>query len=490
MTFLSHSIPWLSLSHLLEYHAARSRPGPQAADLYGKEGPTHRQQLEHFARTFQKTVREHGLVERARFSTVQAYRDRATTWIQSYVEGEQEPPGPGQNEPSSDTTHDRRDTSGSIENSAHVRNVASSSSSSSTTTEMRRVYPTHFSDTYMSLVPPTSGRAYGRRGLLASLADISTWIDHCARYRASRQGGASDEETRNAIWLDNKSCSDVLKLLLIDASTTNDEPQRKARLSTLLLLANHPRVGLADFMDDSMSCCNIVVGLSALVEKTTMVFILLNLLLALVGDDQGSKLLRPCASLEDHGPTRRHGQTSLTRLLPRPAYMNTRSFVKMLEQALDEHCHAVEHVLLNPIFAPRPSGRLSKWLRPDADPAPNYRIGREEEGEDARFERDVLADRKVLGEALKSMWKVLVFCDMVFREADASINWERVSLDAIAQLFPGKAGVDKLVGEEWESYEADREEEGGFKFYVNEDVNEDVDLGVDVNASVDGDDSE
>jgi hypothetical protein len=84
------------------------------------------------------------------------------------------------------------------------------------------VYPTHFSDTYMSLVPPTSGGAYGREGLLASLADISTWIDHCARDQASNPS-ERDEETRNKIWLDNKSCADVLKLLLIDASTTNSE---------------------------------------------------------------------------------------------------------------------------------------------------------------------------------------------------------------------------------------------------------------------------
>ena len=215
----------------------------------------------------------------------------------------------------------------------------------------------------------------------------------------------------------------------------------------------------------------------ALVEKTATVFIYLNLLLTLVGDDQGSKLLRPCASLEDHDPTRRHGQTSLTRLLPRPAYMNTRSFVKMLEQALDEHCHAVEHALFNPIFAPRPSGRLSKWLRPDANPAPNYRLGREEEREDARFERDVLADRKVLGEALKSMWKVLVFCDMIFREAGETINWERLSIVAIMELFV-KAGAQKLVGGNWLDYEMEREDAGGFKFYVNEHVNVDVDEGV------------
>jgi hypothetical protein len=438
MTFLSHSIPWLSLSRLFEYHAARSRPGPQEADLYCKESPAHRKQLEHFARTFQNTVREHGLVERGRYSTAQAYRDRAANWTGSSVD---EPSEQGQN-------------------------AQSKATPASPSTETRRVYPTHFSDTYMSLVLPASGGAYGREGLLADLADISTWIDHCALYRASRQEDWSpDEETRNKLWLDNKSCSDVLRLLLIDAATTDDESQRKKRLSTLLLLANHPGVGLDSFMDDGMWCCNIVVGLSALARKTVMAFIYLNLLLALAGDDQDAKLLRPCNSLEEYNLSGGHGQRKLTRLLPRPAYMNTRSFVWMLEQLLDEHGHAVEHVLFNPLFAPRPSGRPSKWLRPDKDLVPDYRPNRDQE---ARFERDILADRQSLGAALKTMWKVLIFCDMVFREADKPINWEFVVIDGIAELFMGSLGVDKLLGQKWSEYRMDRKEaEGSFTFYEN-----------------------
>jgi hypothetical protein len=66
--------------------------------------------------------------------------------------------------------------------------------------------------------------------------------------------------------LDNKSCSDVLRLLVSEAATTNDDSIREKRLSTLLLLANHPEVGLDSFTDDSMACCNIEVGLVALVK--------------------------------------------------------------------------------------------------------------------------------------------------------------------------------------------------------------------------------
>jgi hypothetical protein len=450
MTFLSHSIPWLSLSHLFEYHAPRSRPGPQEADLYCEERPAHRKQLEHFARTFQKTVREHGLIERGRYSTAQAYRDRAAIWTESSVD---EPHEQGQNAESSSATHARWDTKDPIETTTDVRTAASSSP------ETRRVYPAHYADTYMSLVSPTSGGAYGREGLLASLADITTWIDH--RRRASDQGDSLDEETENKIWLDNKSCSDVLKLLLIDAGTTDDEAQRKKCLSTLLLLANHPGVGLDGFKNDGMWCCNIVVGLSALVEKTVMAFIYLNLILALTGDYQDAELLRPCESLEEFKPSQRHGLDTITHLLPRPAYMNTRSFNCLLENLLDEHGHAVEHVLFNPIFAPRPSGRLSKWLTPGA-----RSVFERDPDDEARFERDVMADRQRLGEALKHMWRVLIFCDMIFCEADTPINWERFSLGAIAQLFRRKTGVNKLLGQDWNEYRMDRQEEGSFTFYA------------------------
>lgn len=460
MPFLSHSIPWLSLSRLFEYHAARSRPGPQEADLYCKENPANRKQLEHFATTFQKIVREHSLIERGRFSTVQRYRDRGATWTQSSVE---EPPAREQYALSSDATDEARDTDGSIETP-----IATSSSSSSST-ETRRVYPTHFSDTYMFLVPPTSGGAYGREGLLASLADISTWIDHCALKRASRPSEL-DEETSNKIWLDNKSCADVLKLLMIDASTTNSEPPRKQSLSTLLLLANHPKVNFRNFTNDGMSCCNMEAGLWSLVEKTATVFIYLNLLLALTEDDQNAELLRPCSSLEEHKITGRYGKP-LMRLVPRPAYMNMRSFAWMIEQLLDEHGHAVEHVFFNPIFAPRPGGALSRWFDPDFNPMLAF-VDHEED----RFERDIMADRQGLHEALRSMWKVLVFCDMVFREAGETINWERASIVAIRELFV-KAGAEKLVGVDWDEYEMKREDEGGFKYYVDDDEDVEDDEG-------------
>ena len=128
MTFLSHSIPWLSLSNLFEYHAPRSRPGPQEPNLYCKEGPANRKQLEHFARTFQKTVREHGLIERGRYSTAQAYRNRAASWTESSLD---EPHEREQHARSSNATHEERDTKDSIKTSAEVRMAASSSSSCS-----------------------------------------------------------------------------------------------------------------------------------------------------------------------------------------------------------------------------------------------------------------------------------------------------------------------------------------------------------------------
>ena len=90
---------------------------------------------------------------------------------------------------SSDAINKARDTDGSIVTSA---------ATSSLPTEMRRMYPTHFSDTCMSLVSLTSGGAYGHEGLLASLADVKTWIKYCARKRVTSLSNP-DEGIRNKI---------------------------------------------------------------------------------------------------------------------------------------------------------------------------------------------------------------------------------------------------------------------------------------------------
>ena len=135
-----------------------------------------------------------------------------------------------------------------------------------------------------------------------------------------------------------------------------------------------------------------------------------------------------------------------------------RTYFRMSEQVLDEHGHAVEHVLFNPIFAPRPSGRRSSHLLFDGESL--------SDGDEAKLERDVMADRQSLHEALKQMWKVLIFCDMAFREAGKTVNWEFVCLNAIYELFLGSA--NKLVGHEfWTGYEEYREEKGSFAFYAD-----------------------
>jgi hypothetical protein len=447
MPFLSHSLPWQSLSRLFEYRGPKSGPGPQEPHLYTEEAPAHRKQLEHFAIHFQETVREHSLTERAKYSTVQAYCDRAATWTASSSE---EPPVQGHGAQSSNVSQERHGQRSSIKISADTRTIALSK-------ESRRVYPAYFSKIYMSLVPPESGGFYGREGLLENLADISTWINHCTRY--DQDWASGDEKTRNLLWLDEKSCSDVLRLLVIDAATTSDGSQQKESISPLLLLANHPEVRLEGFFGDGMVCCGLSTGLSALVEKTVMVFIFFNLLLALI-DDKHGRLLRLCDTLEQFKPAR--GRFSLVELLPRPAYMNMRRFVWMRDYVLDEHGHAVEHVLFNPLLAPRPSGRRSCRLKLLGEPEQSYYPSYNED----KFERDVMANRESLHEALKQMWKVLIFCDMIFREAGKRINWEYVSLNAIYELFLGSA--NKLVGHGyWIDYEDERTEAGSFSFYAD-----------------------
>ena len=451
MPFLSHSLPWLSLSRLFEYRGPKSGPGPQEPHLHTEERPAHRKQLEHFAKTFQEIVREHSIIERSRYSTAQAYRDRANTWTTSSLE---ESTAHGHEAQSSNDRRERCEQEGSIE----TPNISVNARTTTPSVETRRVFPAYFSSTYMSFVPQTFGGAYGRKGLLEGLADVSTWIDYYVRYKRywSRDDHNFGDEEYNALWLDVKSCSDILRLLVIDAATTSDESQRKEKISTVLLLANHPQVGLEGFLHDGMSCCNLSSGFSTLLEKTAMVFIFLNLLLALEEADGHQKLLHPCHHLEKYNSYR--GSYLIVPLLPRPTYMNMRSYLWMRDEVLHEHGHAIEHVFFNPLFAPRPSGRCSRHLIFEGEPACK--------SNEEKLERDIMADRQSLHEALKQMWKILIFCDIAFREAGRHINWEKVTLDAIRDLFLGS--VDKLVGKAWDCYEADREEEGGsYASYVD-----------------------
>ncbi|KAJ4356792.1 uncharacterized protein N0V89_004828 [Didymosphaeria variabile] len=444
----------MALSSMFEYSDG-SKPGPQHPDLFAKSAPSHRKQLEYFAGTFQSTVREHSLAERKTYRPGQNYAERAKQWTVS----EQKDTTVVEHNPSEGTpNHGESQQTLREKRNAELRSQSTESWPTSSP-ERRSVNPPDFATKYMSYVPTKSGAHYGREGLVEDFAHVEAWIDFVAR--DARYAGGNEAE-HNRIWLDRKSCSDILRLLVIDAAITSDLARKMYMVETILLLAHHPQVGLKAFVSDGMACCNISVGLTSLIEMVIVPFVYLNLLWTYIDGKPSSPLLQPRERLQEYEYSHYRNST-FANLLPRPAYMNTQSFNNMLKVVLEEHGHVVEHVFFNPLLAPYDSGRRSKYLEP---------YQRRHKDESMRRERDVFTDLPMLKEALKGTWKMLIYCDMLFKEIGQPINWEYVVLNSISDLFPHKGGFERLTEMGWVDYELDREEHGSFGFFATDKGND------------------
>lgn len=446
MAFLSHSLPWHVLASMFEY-ADSSNPGPQHPELYAKSGEHQQKQLEYFASKFDNTVWEHSIVERRKYRPVKEYVARARDWTAS-EQGRIVTPNISSPISNSGSKTQERTLS---DRNTNLRHLARNSWACSSP-EKRLVFPPDFATKYVSYVPIASGADYGRSGIVEEFSHIETWIDFVDR-NASRP--TCTENERNRLWLDAKSCSDILRLLVIDAATTADAERRTHMLETIFLLAHHPKVGLMPFIHEGMACCNIEVGLVALVQKVMLAFVYLNLLLTQVNDSADCALLCPHEHMREYKYSY-YRDANFVSLLPRPAYMKTNSFNCLLGVLLKEHGHVVEHVSFNPIFAPYQSGRRSKYLK-----TPN-----EHGVEDERMERDVFTDLPSLRDALKDMWKMLVYCDIIFRDIGRPINWEWLALDSIATLFSGKGGIERIFGKSWVDYELERQDRKDFGLFT------------------------
>ncbi|KAF1973818.1 hypothetical protein BU23DRAFT_553814 [Bimuria novae-zelandiae CBS 107.79] len=445
MAFLAHEIPWDTLSDLFEYSNG-SEPGPQHPEIFPKSSLGQVKQLEYFASKFQAAVREHSATERKRHRPAKDYAERTQAWTAS--EKDSDIVGETSNVKK---LADAKETDQDAlkQRNAELRQLASDPWATSSP-ERRFIFPPDFANTYMSYVSIISGTYEGRQGLVEEFAHVEEWTSFIKR-NADYLTCTSEE--RNRLWLDKKSCSDILRLLVIDAAITTDAQGRTRDLETILLLAHHPDVGISTFFSDGMSCCNIEVGLKSLVQKVALAFVYLNLLWTYVDGNTSSPLLQPREYVEKYeGASYRNER--FTSLLPRPAYMNTKSFNGLLEEVLKEHGHVVEPVFFNPLFAPYESGRRSRYFISDLTK------------NDKRTERDVFTDLLALKEAWKSMWKMLVYCDMVFLDAGETVDWEWVVIDRLDTLFLGTGGLERVLGMSWMEYELERTEKGTGGFFA------------------------
>jgi hypothetical protein len=454
MAFLAHSIPWNTLSELFEY-SKDPQQGSQHPEIFAKSKPGQDKELEYFVSGFQAAVREHSVIERKRYRPANEYVERAQVWTESARDDDTAGETSNVKDPADEKVTDQNALK---KRNAELHEFVSNTWSTSSP-ERRHIFPSDFATTYIPYVAITSGASYGRQGLVEEFSHVEKWIDFVKR-NAHYSTCTNDE--RNILWLNRKSCSDILRLLVIDAATTSEAERRTHNLETIFLLAHHPDVGISPFLSDGMSCCNVEVGLKSLVQKSTLAFLYLNLLWTYIDGNPSSSLLQPSEHMEqDESASFRTER--FTSLLPRPAYMNTKSFKSLLEEVLKEHGHVIEHVFFNPLFAPYASGRRSRFLVLESIPQSEES---KTDKDDKRRERDIFKDLPALKEALKGMWKMLVYCDMLFEDAGESINWEWVIIDQFDALFPGKNGLERVIGMSRVEYELKKTTHGGSGFFV------------------------
>lgn len=273
MAFLAHSIPWHAVSSMIEVINPKCHK-VRCPELAIKAETDHRKQLEFFAAQFQKVIREHSAIDRKRLCSAQEYKDQAQEWCTTQ---DLDTTGDRSNLPNAADHEEVAGVQTLLEYNAELRQQISMRPRISPI-KNRRVFPDDFATTYMSYVPITSGTAYGREGLVEEFASIEAWVDVLVRDEANYDYYGGQRKEAERIWLDRKSCSDIVRLLIIDAASTEDTAKKSHMIDTIFLLAHHPQVGLKFVLCEGMDCCNASVGLSNLVEKVASAFVYLNLL--------------------------------------------------------------------------------------------------------------------------------------------------------------------------------------------------------------------
>lgn len=408
MAFLSHSIHWHILSSKFEY-AERKNPGPQYADIFVTAG-VERKQIEHFLTSFQNVIREHSSIERKRFRSAREYKKRAREWLNAYKQEDRE-----------EKTRSRRS-----EGAAHVQTLQEY------TAELRQ----------RILGPSGSGN---QKTMYTRASEIHERRVEGSPYH-NRDWAAM--AVRDALWRNLSSdqrksshlrpyTGSILELPCVYAATTTDPKIREQLIDTMFLFVHHPPTGDQYAVDDIGGYVlhdiqDAGEGLYHMVLSVSLAFVCLNLIASIIGDNPAHPLLERTDQARP-----RDRQTFMYERLTlncRPAYMDTKSFGRMRrEVGMHREGWVVCHVLLHPILYISEAGSHQQ-------------------------ERNVFEDAVRLKADLKSMWKVLITCDAIFREIGTKINWEYVVVNALDELFHDRFGFERLFGMHRAEYESFRSE--------------------------------
>jgi hypothetical protein len=227
-------------------------------------------------------------------------------------------------------------------------------------------------------------------------------------------------------WLKKMYANDLLQLLCVDAATTTDASRRTHLIDAIFLYIYRPEDDgdAATWAEEDCSPGAVQESLATMVEQVTLAFVYMNILASMTGGDHSHPLLKKTHQII--GYPFEYRPSYIARLPHRPAYMNTRSFCNMRRWVREDyHGCLVRNFLLDPMLEPYASGQRPRFFH-DFESTNGVHL---QEG-------DLFEDPVRFREDMKSMWKVLISCDMIFQACRMQFDWEYIVEWALYTLFP------------------------------------------------------
>lgn len=376
MAHQAHAIPWSNFS---SHFAITSIPhiGPKT-ELYALDKPNQGRDLAHFSRVFTTQIQQFAKSERAKYSTADELKKRASHW--NHSTHEVDPDGHDLSSTEEQTRRSKKWQSAKDKKANEIRSKGPEDRKVYTDALRKKYSPVYqYQSEWGKLEPPTQY--------------IENWWNYVRP----------------------EPYTDALKILVMEAcvathpisNRVEQSATQKECAETVLLLLNHPSIpGYILRNNGGGATYN---GLWAMTDKALQAYLYFNLLYCL--KESGFDAFEPVTEEdEDCIPAglfcyQLSGKVG-TRTLKR--YMNTSGWYSIMSFLVGSNWYNSEQIMHRPYFFP-------KW-----------NSGEEE------LVLDPLDDVKGLREYLKGLWRILVFYEMIWREMDELVKWEDRILDAVA----------------------------------------------------------
>nr|OQO29364.1 hypothetical protein B0A51_03146 [Rachicladosporium sp. CCFEE 5018] len=415
MAHQAHNIPWNTLvSHFRYIEMPGSDP-----DIYGLDKPDQRVAILFFARAFADNVRTYAAVERKKYATPAEYRRRSATWKKS----------------------DRRSDNDS--------EVILPKAKPGKVIEIKKV----FSDAQRETWSKRNDNFNGALGLRRSTQYIDEWILGDKQWSevddSGDPGSATARDRARDRWVGD--WTDTIKGLMMEGALVltplherqterkKSDPPHLQHMDTLFLLAHHPQIHLVPWTSEYDGCCGLESGLVCITQATLTGYLYLNMLFAL--REAGSPVCNLTDCVIDRSWENRARGRYRKFLQPRPKYMNTGSWNRLLIETCKDHEHHSEIMMFEPFFYPQLG--TGAWAEVENNGLALPRC------DTTRFEEaDIMT-------ACDSHSNVDEKDPLATRDQGHSPRWEIMVADALEQCFYRFNGKSRTFRNSllWDSYE-------------------------------------